>query len=89
MRNDTHCLLYREPYQDESDDSEEYDLDYICSCKRISYFKKDKNGDSAVSIHHGKCKFPIPIGKRPRMSNPKMSNPRMSAIRLIVTVGLL
>ena len=47
--------------KDESDDSEEYDLDYIRCCKRISYFKKDKNGDPAVSIHHGKCKFPIPI----------------------------
>ena len=48
--------------KDESDDSgEEYDLDYIRSCKRISYFKRDKIGDPAVSIHRGKCKFPTPI----------------------------
>ena len=56
VRNDAPCLdlLYKEQEEekwvpirvyvlkDESDDSdEEYDLDYIRSCKRISYFKKD------------------------------------------------
>ena len=46
--------------KDENDDSDkEYDLDYICSCKRASYFKKDKNGDPAVSIHRGKFSTPI------------------------------
>ena len=48
--------------KDENDDSdEEYDLDYIHSCKRASYFKKDKNVDPAVSIHLNKRKFPTPI----------------------------
>ena len=48
--------------KDDSDDSDgEYDLDYIRSCKRICYFKRDKNGDPAVSTHRGKCKFPTPI----------------------------
>ena len=48
--------------KDENDDSDkEYDLDYIRSCKRASYFKRNKNGDPAVSTHHGKCKFPTPI----------------------------
>ena len=77
VRNDTPCLLYKEQEEekwvpirvlkDESDDSdEEYDLDYIRSCKLISCFKKDKNGDPAVSIHHGKCKFPTPIAHQTR-----------------------
>ena len=72
VRNDTPCLLYKEQEEekwvpikvlkDESDDSdEEYDLDYIRSCKRISYFKRDKDGDPAVSIHRSKCKFTTPI----------------------------
>ena len=57
MRNDTPCLLYEEQEEekwvpkDMSDDSDnEYDLNYICSCKRIHYFKGDKNGDPAISI---------------------------------------
>ena len=41
--------------KDVSEDSDkEYDLDCICSSKRISYFKKVKNEDPAVSIHCGK-----------------------------------
>ena len=44
--------------KDESDDSDgEYDLNYIRSCKWICYFKRNKNGDPAVSIHRGKCKL--------------------------------
>ena len=40
---------------DESEDSDkEYDLDCICSSKQISYFKKVKNEDPAVSIHCAK-----------------------------------
>ena len=51
--------------KDESGDSDkEYDFDYICSSQRISYFKKVKNGDPAVSIHRGKCKFPTSIAYR-------------------------
>ena len=68
MRNDTPCHVKSRKkvpirvLKDESDDSgEEYDLDYIRSCKRISYSKRDKNGDPAVSIHRGKCKFATPI----------------------------
>ena len=77
VRDDTPCLLYREQEEenrvpirvikDMSDDSDkDYDLDYICSCKRIHYFKRDRNGDPAVSIHRGKCKFPTPIAYRTR-----------------------
>ena len=77
VRDDTPCLLYKEQEEekwvpirvlkDVSDDSDkEYDLDYIRSCKRIRYFKRDKNGDPAVSIHRGKCKFPTPIAFRTR-----------------------
>ena len=77
VRDDTPRLLYREQEEenrvpirvikDMSDDSDkDYDLDYICSCKRIHYFKRDRNGDPAVSIHRGKCKFPTPIAYRTR-----------------------
>ena len=77
VRDDTPCLLYKEQEEekwvpirvlkDMSDDSDkEYDLDYIHSCERIRYFKRDKNGDPAVSIHRGKCKFPTPIAYRTR-----------------------
>lgn len=39
-----------------------FDLDYIRYCKRISYFKREKKKErGAVTIHHGKCKFPTPI----------------------------
>ena len=44
---------------DKSDDPDKkHDLHF---CKRIQYFKRDKNVDPAVSIHHGKCKFQTPI----------------------------
>ena len=77
VRDGTPCLLYKEQEEekwvpirvlkDMSDDSDkEYDLDYIRSCKQIRYFKRDKNGDPAVSIHRGKCKFPTPIAFRTR-----------------------
>ena len=78
MRDDTPCLLYKEQEEEKwvptrvlkdmsVDSDEEYDLDYICSCKRIRYFKRDKNEDPAVSIPRGKCKFPTSIAYRTRM----------------------
>jgi len=42
-------------------DSEEYYPDFIRSCKRLHFFKKEENRDPGVSIHCGKCKFPAPI----------------------------
>ena len=77
VRDDTPSLLYKEQEEEKwvpirvlknmsVDSDEQYDLDYICSCKRIRYFKRDKNGDPAVSIHRGKCKFPTPIALRTR-----------------------
>ena len=55
VRDDTPCLLYKEQEEekwvptrvlkDMSDDSdEEYDLDYIRSCKRNRYFKRQEWG---------------------------------------------
>ena len=78
VRDDTPSLLYKEQEEEKwvpirvlkdmsVDSDEEYDLDYIRSCKRICYFKRDKNEDPAVSIHHGKCKFPTPIAFRTRI----------------------
>ena len=45
---------------------------YTCTCTVFPYgsfqiniymymYKRDKNGDPVVSIHHGECKFPTPI----------------------------
>jgi len=75
VRNDTLCLLYKEQEEENwvsiralrdmsVDSDEEYDLDYIHSCKRIHYFKRDKNGNPAVSMYCGKCKFLTPIAYR-------------------------
>ena len=70
--------------KDESDDSgEEYDLDYICSCKQISYFKRDKNGDPAVSIHRGKCKFPTPIAYQTHTRLKQTDYPNFNLVWLI------
>ena len=33
---------------DPSVDDEEYDLDYIRSCKPLCFFRRDKNGDPAI-----------------------------------------
>ena len=77
VRDDTPSLLYKEQEEEKwvpirvlkdmsVDSDKEYDLDYIRSCKQIRYFKRDKNGDPAVSIHRGKCKFPTLIAFRTR-----------------------
>ena len=74
MRDDTPCLLYKKQEEESGFLSghecwtldEECDLDYICSYKRIHYFKRDKNGDPAVFIHRGKCKLPTPIAYQTR-----------------------
>ena len=70
---------------DMSDDSDKgYDLDYICSCKRIRYFKRDRNGDPAVSIHRGKCKFPTPIAYRARTRLKQPDCPNVWLVHIVI-----
>ena len=47
------------------DDSEdEYDVNYLQHCKKIRFISKD--GDPAVSVYSGHCRFPTPIACRTR-----------------------
>ena len=47
------------------DDSEdEYNVNYLQHCKKIRFFSKD--GDPAVSVYSGHCRFPTPIACRTR-----------------------
>jgi len=57
---------YQNKSDDPSVDNKEYDLDFIRSCKQLHIFKREENGDPAVSIHCGKCKFPTPIAYQTR-----------------------